>query len=173
MTVTPLPFYHSTVFTTERPESRQESDVVETYYHDGYEKQYTVINRDNKNNQHQSHPVSSRRRSENDYNEYRVRLENGGHSYFKIGASEGKMKVVQKTNNNIISDMVKKSDYKQRELRKFPNFSVQAAATSPVAQSNFVKNENNYEDYDEDDYDHLIRQGTITEFCISRGRVGM
>ena len=159
MTMSPLPFYHSTVFTTEQPnmESRQSPQVkkVEKYYHDGYEKQYTVLNRNvPKEKQVKKQPkkaaVSSRRKSE-----YSVSLENG-HSYFKIGASEGKMSV-----------MKKKDDKKSRSKKMFPT---SRPASEPlqrlisIANGEKVEDDVNETDYEDGDYDSLIRQGTITEF---------
>ena len=125
-------------------------EKVEKYYHDGYEKQYTVLDRNKvKTKVKKPTPVSTRRKSE-----YSVSLESG-HSYFKIGASEGAVSVV------------KKDDKKTRGKKSFPT---SKPASEPlqrlisIANGESVEENVNEVDYEDGDYDSLIRQGTITEF---------
>ena len=111
----------------------------------------------------QTLPVSSRRAGGSNSNEYSVSLENG-HSYFKIGSpSEGNIKVVRKENG-----------FTQRELRKINENNregerrVSEPEPEPAANyTHFDKdNDSDYRGNDDqyDDYESLIRQGTMTEF---------
>ena len=143
--MTELPFYHSTVFTQPNPTAQakiDEEENLETYFHEGYEKQYKVINRNNKK---KNFPLSSHPNKE-----YSVSLENG-HSFIKFGApTEGNIEVVKKENG-----------LTQRELRKINVYNGEQRTMDWQDQNNQF-DEEIYDQYD--DYDRLIKQGTITEF---------
>ena len=106
------------------------------------EKQYHVIDR--------QHPPPTQRPNNRRTKEFSVNLENG-HSYFKIGSpSENKIKV----------------DFTQRELNKnfAPVKKEKEREMKKVSIFNLVKKDENIADADYEDYDHLIKQGTMTEF---------
>ena len=131
---TELPFYHSTVFTTEAPE-------LESYYHQGVERQYRVIERAHREHHQPMIGPQNREQSEG------ASLENG-HSNNKIGSpSEGNIKVVKKENG-----------FTQRELRQINENNVLGVKRSESSPGHREDDEYG------DDYENLIKAGTITEF---------
>ena len=138
MSVTELPFYHSTVFTTEMPSARELE--LENYNHQGVERQYHVIERAHR--EHTQPMIGPQNRVAGDG----VSPENE-HSYNKIGSpSEGNIKVVKKENG-----------FTQRELRQINENNVLGARSEP---SPGHREDDEYGD----DYENLIQAGTITEF---------
>ena len=128
---------------------RQQTHVQVTelpFYHSTAftrEKQYHVIDR-------QQRPPVTQRPNNRRTKEYSVNLENG-HSYFKIGSpSENKIKV-DFTQRELSRNLVPMKKEKEREMKKISIF-------------NLVKKDETIDDAEYEDYDNLIKQGTMTEF---------
>ena len=132
-------FYHQGV---ERQKQDRQEPKLESYYHQGVERQYTVIERKDRE-LHSKSIIGPQNRMKSEG----VILDNGP-SYNKIGSpSEVNIKVVKKENG-----------FTQRELRQIHENNVLRGKPGAGQDS-----QDTYDEYG-DDYENLIKAGTITEF---------